>query len=67
MIWTKVNAEGKNLGGNGFGYGGTACSPFRDVQISLRDKGYYLQDLSQYVFDNLVLFSIRVDKFLGGF
>jgi hypothetical protein len=51
MIWTKVNAEGKNLGGNGFGYGGTACSPFRDVQISLRDKGYYLQDLSQYVFD----------------
>ena len=51
MIWTKVNADGKNPGGNGFGYGGTACSPFRDVQIDLRDKGYYLQDLSQYVFD----------------
>lgn len=51
-IWLRTNAEGKTSGGDGTGVGGTACSPFRDTQIALRDKGYYLQDLSHYVYDN---------------
>ena len=51
-IWVEVNSEGKNPGGNGMGFGNTACSVFRDRQIMLRDKNYYLIDLSQYVYDN---------------
>lgn len=50
-IWLKVNAEGKKPGGDGFGYDNTACSPFRDIQVELRDEGYYLQDLSKHYLD----------------
>jgi len=50
-IWLEVNAKNKLPGGDGQGYEGSACSPFRDTQISLRDKGYYLQDLSKYIYD----------------
>jgi hypothetical protein len=50
-IWVEVNGEGKNPGGDGTGFGDTACSPFRDTQMRLRDQGYYLIDLSEYIFD----------------
>jgi hypothetical protein len=50
-IWLKVNSEGKKPGGDGFGYDNTACAPFRDIQVELRDKGYYLQDLSKHYLD----------------
>ena len=50
-IWQKVNGKGKNPGGDGLGFGNTACSPFRDTQCRLRDEGYYLLDLSQYLYD----------------
>lgn len=50
-IWVEVNGAGKNPGGDGTGFGNTACSPFRDTQLQLREKGYYLIDLSEYLFD----------------
>lgn len=50
-IWVEVNGEGKNPGGDGTGFGDTACSPFRDTQVRLRDQGYFLVDLSEYILD----------------
>jgi hypothetical protein len=52
-IWIDVNGDGKNPGGDGTGFGGTACSPFRDIQMRLRDQGYYLLDVSEYIFDEV--------------
>lgn len=46
-IWVHVNGEGKVPGGIGNGYGGTACSPFRDAQVRLlQEEGLYLIDAS---------------------
>lgn len=50
-IWLKVNYRGKNLGGDGSGFCGTACSIFRDYQIECKNKGYYLVDFSKHRFD----------------
>ena len=50
-IWTRVNAYGKMSGGDGTGKNGTACSPFRDWQLFLRDRGLYLIDASDIVYD----------------
>jgi hypothetical protein len=51
LIWLEVNGEGKVPGGDGTGFGNTACSPFRDAQVRLSEQGYYLVDLSEYIFD----------------
>lgn len=62
-IWTKVNANGKNPGGDGTGENGTACSPFRDLQMKLLDEGFYLVDMSDFRYNqyyNKVWYMINI-------
>jgi hypothetical protein len=50
-IWLSVNSVGKLPGGDGTGFGGTACSIFRDVQMNLLRQNLYLIDTSYIYFD----------------
>ena len=50
-MWTLIGQEGKVPGGDGKGFGGTACSPFRDAQRVMLNMGLYLTDESNFKVD----------------
>ncbi|VBB18858.1 hypothetical protein YASMINEVIRUS_1390 [Yasminevirus sp. GU-2018] len=50
-IWVVLGQPGKAPGGDGSGKDGTACAPFRDMQVALLQKGHFLIDASEVVFD----------------